>query len=124
MFQEVQHDVFDQGQLFQQDNARIHTTKEVQDWINEQGILTMQWPPYSPDLNPIEHMWSLLKHQIEREEPELYREGASAAAKAHFLQTAVKSWDTIEQVQIHNLIGSMPARCRAVIEAGGWQTKY
>jgi transposase len=38
-----------------QDNASIHTAHKVKDWFEENGIQTTDWPPYSPDLNPIEH---------------------------------------------------------------------
>jgi transposase len=40
-----------------QDNASIHTAKKVKDWFMGNGIITTDWPPYSPDLNPIEHAW-------------------------------------------------------------------
>lgn len=37
------------------DNAPIHTAKIIKDWFCEQGIPLVDWRPYSPDLNPIEH---------------------------------------------------------------------
>jgi transposase len=41
--------------IFMQDNASIHTAHKVKDWFEENGIQTTNWPPYSPDLNPIKH---------------------------------------------------------------------
>jgi hypothetical protein len=41
--------------IFMQDNAPIHTAHRVHDWFIENGIHLTDWPPYSPDLNPIEH---------------------------------------------------------------------
>ena len=42
--------------VFIQDNASIHTAQKVRDWFREQCVRTTDWPPYSPDLNPIENV--------------------------------------------------------------------
>ena len=36
-----------------QDNASIYTAQKVKDWFIEQRVWYIDWPPYSPDLNPI-----------------------------------------------------------------------
>jgi len=41
--------------IFMQDNAPIYTAKKVKQWFKERGIQVTDWPPYSPDLNPIKH---------------------------------------------------------------------
>jgi hypothetical protein len=41
--------------IFMQDNAPIYTAKKVKQWFKERVIQVTDWPPYSPDLNPIEH---------------------------------------------------------------------
>jgi transposase len=46
----------DLGYHFIQDNASIHTARKVKEWFIERGIKYIDWPPYSPDLNPIEHV--------------------------------------------------------------------
>lgn len=45
------------------DNARPHTAKLIKEFVksNEKKIAIYQLPPYSPDLNPDEHVWSYLK---------------------------------------------------------------
>ena len=42
--------------IFMQDNASVYTAKIVKEWLEEMAIEVMKWPPYSPDLNPIENL--------------------------------------------------------------------
>lgn len=44
------------GQLFMADNAPIHTARISKRWLKDHRVKTIDWPPYSPDLNPIEHL--------------------------------------------------------------------
>jgi len=55
-----------EGLIFMQDNASIHIAHKVRDWFREQGIPCTDWPPYSPDLNPIEEFFAELKMFIKR----------------------------------------------------------
>ena len=41
---------------FQHDNARPHVARVCRDFLNQNNVQVLDWPPYSPDLNPIEHL--------------------------------------------------------------------
>ncbi|GFV88013.1 transposable element Tcb2 transposase [Trichonephila clavipes] len=50
------------GAIFQQDNARPHTARVVQDFLRH--FQTLPWPARSPDLSPVKHVWDELKRQM------------------------------------------------------------
>ena len=102
---------------FQDDNAPAHRARCVQEEKQRLGIRSISWPPRSPDLNPIEHVWNFLKWKMARRVPRL-----NSIAQ---LATALKEeWSAIPQERIRSLIASMPNRVRSVITAKGGSTSY
>jgi len=101
--------------FFQQDNARPHAARRTVEFLDENDVDVLQWPPYSPDMSPIEHVWDILGRRVNRRNP-LDRESL-----IRFLQ---EEWDALDQAEIHNLIRSMRRRCTACIDARGGHTPY
>ncbi|GFY23610.1 transposable element Tcb1 transposase [Trichonephila clavipes] len=50
--------------LFMDDNARPHRANIVDECLQSEDIPRMDWPAYSPDFNPIEHVWNMLDRRI------------------------------------------------------------
>jgi transposase len=112
------------GHIFMHDNAPIHNSNWTKEWLETYGIWTLEWPPYSPDLNPIEHMWWALKKMVHKLHPELVTMGNSAGDWEALHNALREAWLKIPNSLIRHLIESMPRRLAAVRKAKGWQTKY
>ena len=54
--------------IFQQDNVPIYNAKSMKQWFKQQTFGLLQWSAQSPNLNPIEHMWALVKRQLNQYE--------------------------------------------------------
>jgi hypothetical protein len=94
--------------IFQQDGARPHVAHHTSGYIERKGIERMEnWPPYSPDLNPIEQMWPVLDAAIARLAPDSH-DSLQAAA--------IQAWAAIPQALIDNTVLSFRGKvgaCRA-----------
>ena len=96
---------------FMQDGAPAHTARSVTQWLVDCGVnYFKKWPGNSPDLNPIEHVWHIIKKQLQDRD-------ASTVAK---LKIEIQDiWDTIIPNHVEKLARSIPARLEKVIKLKG-----
>ena len=102
---------------FQQDNAAPHSAAVTENFFANNQIRTLPWPPTSPDLSPIEHVWDQMKQSLRKMDP-LPRNTQELKESLNYL------WLTYPQNSIKTLIYSMPRRIRKCIKARGGPTKY
>ena len=50
--------------ILQQDNAWPHVARVCRDFLANNNIVPLDWPPYGPDLSPIEHFWDDLAPRL------------------------------------------------------------
>jgi hypothetical protein len=75
------------------------------------------WPPSSPDLNPIENIWHLLKTRLNKRNP---RPTTMTAIRV----AIVEEWNGITIDEIRRVVDNMPQRVQAVLAAEGGHTKW
>ena len=93
-----------------------HRAKSTKKWHQDRGVKLFEgWPGNSPDLNPIENLWSQMKN-LQRHE--------RATSIAGLKRIAQKVWDNITPAYLQSLYESMPRRMQAVVDAQGGHTKY
>jgi transposase len=96
----------------------------MRDFLAEYHIRTIDWPAYSPDLNPIEHLWWRLKKLMYKHYPQYNNYQRCEEEWAGFCTALKRCWQMIPRSLIKKLIESMPSRLAACRRARGWQTKY
>ncbi|GFU94663.1 transposable element Tcb1 transposase [Trichonephila clavipes] len=90
--------------LFIDGNAHPHRANNVDEYLQSEDTTRMDYPAYSLDLNPIEHVWDMLGQRIVAHQP-------PSTCLPELRSALLDEWCNIPQDQIDNLILSMPRHC-------------
>ena len=117
-----------EDKIFMHDNSPIHTATTVRSYLEKQGFTILSWPSGSPDLNPIENLWNLLKNEVG--EVDVRAVVGDYPTKQSWLWEQVSdSWNRIKTSDaglntIRNYYRGMPGRMQNVIRANGGMTRH
>jgi transposase len=81
-------------------------------------VIPIFWPPFSPDLSPIEDIWDRLKDLLQEIDPAVHRD------YPRLRRAVIVAWETITDAEIRERIRTMHQRCQDVIDAHGMETKW
>lgn len=110
--------------IFQQDNDPKHTSKDVRTDLDARlPDRVLPWPSYSPDMNPMENIWAVLKHNVEKK-VKLKLAQKKNVSPAVFCRLVRQEWKAISDTIVFTCIGNMSERVQALIAAKGEHTRY
>ena len=101
--------------VLQMDNDPKHTSKVVAKWLKDNKVKVMEWPSQSPDLNPIEHLWSELKKCVRARRP------TNLTQLHHLCQ---EEWAKIDPTYCGKLVEGYLKHLTQVKQFKGNTTKY
>ena len=105
-----------QSVLFQQDNASCHVSKVTKAWLTAHRVKLLEpWPALSPDLNIVEHCWSLLSKNMV---------GKSFSTADSLWEGIQAAWFAVPATYVKGLYASYVRRLAAVTVARGGPTRY
>lgn len=102
--------------VFQHDNAPCHQSQETTSFLQRRQITLLPWPPYSPDLNPIENIWGYVKLRVHKR---------TYSNKNELIASVENVWNSDEIRDLcSRLCESMPDRIQECIRNRGGYTSY
>jgi len=119
--EDIREKVGEEDVFFIVDNAKTHLP--FRRWLRRQRITLMEIPAYSPDLNPIANVWSLVQDKLHKHYPELYLMRGDVNVVKKEIEVAITNcWELLDRKVFTTLAGSMVDRIEAIIKTDGWYT--
>ena len=104
---------------FVQDNAPCHRAIVVKTFLSTSGVVALDWPANSPDLNPIENLWAVVAQRVDASKPHNHQWTFD-----EYESVVEDKWKSVDRRTLRNLARSMPKRIQMVIAADGGRIEY
>ena len=101
--------------ILQEDNNPKHLSRKAINWKIENQINRLSWPSQSPDLNPMENVWAVLKANISNYKP---------TSVKILIRVIKKEWKALDSTFAKNLVISMKNRISSILSNGGDHLLY
>ncbi|KAG1674513.1 CD63 antigen [Nymphon striatum] len=113
----MKRDFPDGDGIFQQDLAPCHTSCKMRTFFEESGLEVLDWPGNSPDINPIENLWVIMKRRLQKED---------CSTMTKLISAGIRAWYHDEELakMCSNLVESMPNRVQMLVKAKGGHISY
>ena len=87
------------------------------DFFENNGVATLDWPAQSPDLNPIENLWAIIKRRR-------LRKYGIPHTKQELIEQIFETWEDLDENLLEVLSSSMLSSLNECLRLGGRPTKY
>ena len=104
--------LYPDGWYLVQDNARPHVSCSTKSFSQQRSVNVLDWPSLSPDMNPVENVWALMKHEVEKSLPTTLAQ----------LKSVIQ--DVWQNIEAEHFCSSMPNRIAQCLTLEGATTSY
>ena len=102
--------------VFMFDGISCHWAKSVIQWLEDSQVdFINDWPSNSPDFNPIENVWSIIKRRLQ---------GKDTSTISRLEAAIQEEWQNLSQELLHKLVESVPSRLQECIKRKGRPINY